>query len=255
MSDEPNNPFFPPSMDNALKNITDKPTQNIGTTFADIWYLIFGGISQVAEKRRIKYAHDLEIYQKELFKQIDEIPTEKRIEPSIHVTSQALENSKYCISSDILREMFVNLISGTMHKDIEPHIHPAFPEILKQLSDKDGIFLKCLKDRKDIPVCQIGVENSDGGFMLCAKNVCIPPSSSLSEYDCAVCISSLVRAGILEITYSEYVLDNESYNKIKELSIYSEIEDFASSMGCKAYLKKGITRLTHFGAEFIQVCV
>ncbi len=37
---------------NSVKNITDKPTQNMGTTLADIWYLVFGGISQAAEKRK-----------------------------------------------------------------------------------------------------------------------------------------------------------------------------------------------------------
>ena len=39
--------LVPDSIDNAVKNVTDKPTQNIGTTLADIWYLVFGGISKI----------------------------------------------------------------------------------------------------------------------------------------------------------------------------------------------------------------
>ena len=48
MSDKPdsliNIPDFP-SIDNAIKNVTDKPTLSIGTTFADLWDLVFCGIS------------------------------------------------------------------------------------------------------------------------------------------------------------------------------------------------------------------
>ena len=51
-------PDLPASIDNAVKNLTDKPTQGIGQTLADVWYLVFGGITHAADKRRMKYAHD-----------------------------------------------------------------------------------------------------------------------------------------------------------------------------------------------------
>lgn len=34
-------PDLPQSIDNAIKNTTDKPTLAVGTTFADLWYLVF----------------------------------------------------------------------------------------------------------------------------------------------------------------------------------------------------------------------
>lgn len=30
---------LPDSIDNAVKNLTDKPTQGIGQTFSDLWFL------------------------------------------------------------------------------------------------------------------------------------------------------------------------------------------------------------------------
>lgn len=47
-------PELPDSIDNAVKNLTDKPTQGIGQTFSDLWFLVFGGITQAADKRRMK---------------------------------------------------------------------------------------------------------------------------------------------------------------------------------------------------------
>ena len=89
--------FVPNSVDNAVKNITDKPTQNIGTTFADIWYLVFGGISHAAEKRKLKYSYALQEFEKELKEKISKIPEDKLIEPDIQIVAPALEASKYCI--------------------------------------------------------------------------------------------------------------------------------------------------------------
>ena len=88
-------PDLPASIDNAVKNLTDKPTQGIGQTLADVWYLVFGGITHAADKRRMKYAHDLKLYEQELSQAILSIPEENLIEPNIQITAQALENSKY----------------------------------------------------------------------------------------------------------------------------------------------------------------
>ena len=129
-------PDIPEAVENAAKNITDYPSKNIGQTFGDIWYLVFGSISQAADKKRMKYANDLEQYKLELDNAINRIPENDRTAPSIQVTGQALENSKYCISSENLREMFVNLISGAMNKNMEAFVHPSFPEIIKQMRQR-----------------------------------------------------------------------------------------------------------------------
>lgn len=46
-------PKVPKSIDNALENLTDLPTKGIGQTIADCWYLVFGGISQKADKNAL----------------------------------------------------------------------------------------------------------------------------------------------------------------------------------------------------------
>lgn len=57
---------LPECVDNAITNLTDKPTKSIGDTVSDIWFLVIGGVGQFAEKRKLKYAIELEKYNKEL---------------------------------------------------------------------------------------------------------------------------------------------------------------------------------------------
>lgn len=133
--------LVPDSVDNAVKNITDKPTQNMGTTLADIWYLVFGGISQAAEKRKLKYSYALQEFEKELKEKMDKIPEEKMAEPDIQIVAPALEASKYCVEKETLRNMFSTLITSSMNIDLNNMAHPAYIEILKHLSDFDAKLL------------------------------------------------------------------------------------------------------------------
>lgn len=126
--------LVPDSVDNAVKNITDKPTQNMGTTLADIWYLVFGGISQAAEKRKLKYSYAIQDFEKELKEKISEIPKDKLIDPDIQIVAHALETAKYCIDKEELRHMFSKLISNSLSSDYIDEIRPIYIHILSFIS-------------------------------------------------------------------------------------------------------------------------
>ncbi len=132
--------LVPDSVDNAVKNITDKPTQNMGTTLADIWYLVFGGISQAAEKRKLKYSYALQEFEKELNEKIEKIPQDKLVDPDIQIIAKALEEAKYCIDKEELRHMFSSLISSSMNSDI--FVTPLMVKIVSSLSSTSAKILK-----------------------------------------------------------------------------------------------------------------
>ena len=104
---------LPDSVDKAVSNLTEKPTKVVGTTFGDIWFLVFGGFSQLADKRRVKYQVALEEYERECRARIEAVPEEKRIEPDVQIAAAALEASKYCVENEEVRKMFANLIAST----------------------------------------------------------------------------------------------------------------------------------------------
>lgn len=131
--------LVPDSIDNAVKNITDKPTQNIGTTLADIWYLVFGGISQAAEKRKLKYSFALQQFENELKENISKIPENKMSEPDIQIIAPALESAKFCVEKERLRKMFVKLITSSLNEDLYDYVHPLFNEIISHMSVFDAM--------------------------------------------------------------------------------------------------------------------
>lgn len=243
----------PPSVDNALNNLTDKPSLAIGTTFSDLWYLVFGNISYLAEKKKISYTHKLELFRKELDDSIKQIPPEKLVEPSIQVTAQALENSKYCIESDELREMFTALISNSMNADFSKDVHPSFAEVLKQMSPLDAVIIKIFKDSSvtGFPICQYR-RLKNPGYQILLDNVFLehpntyPPDNSLS-------ISSLSRLGLLYTSYDQWIINEDLYVPFKNHPWHKFLQDQFPNQTVD--IQKGLVRLTPLGRSFTQVCV
>lgn len=99
--------LVPNVIDNVTQKSIDNSTQNITTTLADIWYLVFGGISQAAEKRRLKYTYDLQEFQKELREKISKIPDNQIVQPDIQIAKQIIcdqiEDSYSLLDEDKIR--------------------------------------------------------------------------------------------------------------------------------------------------------
>ncbi len=238
---------------NSAKNITDKPTQSMGTTFADIWYLVFGGISQAAEKRKLKYSYALQEFENELKEKISKIPEDKLAEPDTQTSAQALENSKYCIDKEELRKMFVSLISNSMNSDFNKDMHPSFAEIIKQMSTLDAKVIKTFKNSSTngFPLCQY-VVNHDNGFTILLENVYLNYRTTYLP-ECSLSIASLVRLGLLNTSYDTSFTNDAYYTPFTEHFWFKKLQQEFNNQ--KVSIRKGLVYLTPLGRSFTRVCI
>ena len=224
-----NLPDLPASIDNAVKNLTDKPTQGIGQTLADVWYLVFGGITHAADKRRMKYAHDLKLYEQEL--------------------SQAILS---------LRKLFVNLISKSMDSHYTSNVHPSFAEIIKQMSPIDARILKTLHPKYNFPVVDYVLENHlTSSYELQFPAVYISSLSDIDMWSASSAISSLERLGIIALDTSSSFSDKSVYTPFEETDYYKTFSSKAirSYASKRATIHKYLGFFTPLGKNFFEVCV
>lgn len=249
------NTDLPPSLDNALKNLTDQPSLTAGTILSDLLDLTAGQISYWAAKVRLKREFNLEKFREKLSASANKIPPEKLIEPSMRITVQALEDSKYCISEDELQDMFVSLIVNSINTDFCDYIHPSFSGIIKQMSSLDAKIIALFKNEPipGFPVCQycmklpgiLGTPAISEHIFLEIPEGAITPNS--------ISLTSLSRLGLVTISYMEYLHDEALYEKFSTHPFYKNLEK-----NCpfgKISIKKGIVRLTPFGESFVKVCI
>lgn len=261
--------LVPKSVDKAVENLTDPVTKEAGTTFGDIWFLVFGGIHEAAEKKRLKVANNLNKFKDELTNAVDAIPPEHRQAPKLQLVGPALEQSKYCVEEEEIRKLFVNLISRSLDDRYSTELHPSFPGIVSQLSPLDAKILSLFKpdsasdEPQSFPLVEYQAITSPGRYMTLMTNVFFHEALSTAYDSYATSITSLERFGLIEVTYSRILADDSIYetdfHKILETVLQSHCE--AKMALDPSFQFTGITReeglmsLTSFGEAFLKVCL
>lgn len=250
---------IPPSVDNAVSNLTNKPTNSIGAGIADIVDLVFGPVSYRKQKQQIKYAAKLNQFKSELNEKINSIPKENLKEPDFQTAATALDAAKYCLDSEELRSMFANLISGTMDTRHFSQAHPSFAEIIKQMSPLDAQNLALFKN-EDYPIAEYrkyephedDCENIHFGKFSILKTNIFLSNQNINDIDLqAASISNLSRLGLLKLTY-DFTLENKAYAPFEKTDFFKTIQSANKEI---AIVKKGVAKKTPLGKSFIAVCL
>ncbi len=194
--------FVPEFVETALENVLEEPSKSIGDTFSDIWYLVLGGsVGQLAQKRKMKYAYELEKYKQKISEEIEKIPIQDRVDADIQIIGYILDASKYCVGKKELRDMFAKLIATSMKKNTHEYVKPIYIDIVSKMTVNDAkLFAK---------VVRMGDEDWD-----------------IEDDECYLSIESLVCFGLIK-----YIEDNagltmrENVNKVTENSITISIAD------------------------------
>lgn len=116
---------------------------NVGAAIMKFVALPFKFLGLTAEELEEKYSVFLK-------KTINKVPKDDCIIPKGVVASPLLEHVKYVFDEDGLSDMFSNLLANSMSANIEKMVHPAFVEMLKQMSPLDVEFMNLYFRKNDI---------------------------------------------------------------------------------------------------------
>lgn len=95
------------------RNVFGPVSKSIGDTFGLVWDGVTAGLATWCSKKVMERDHNLELYKKELKKQIGDIPPENLQEPKMNVLGPAIEASKFYFEEKEYREMFSKLIAAS----------------------------------------------------------------------------------------------------------------------------------------------
>lgn len=210
-------------------NLIQPASKETGFTLESIIKIVSTPLKYLSAIEEAIFAHKLQKYKSELDKKLGEIPEEKRIEPDLHTILEAIEQSRFCITDDELRAMFVNLIAGALNSDTSKNVHPAFAAIIRQMSSYDAKIIQKFKDKHTIKLD--------------------PVEDVLSEFDATqldISLCNLERLGLVRIP------SGINWNDIRVLqSTLDEYEKFHFST---KHEKRQCAELTGLGEQFVYIC-
>lgn len=242
-----------------VTNTTQPLTKGIGSTLGDLWFLVFGGISHAADKRRAKYGSALKAYESELSNEIDKIPLEKRTEPNTQVAMNALADSQYCVEEPILRTMFCKLLASASSSDTAHLTHPIFSAIIKRMAPFDADLLMRLAPHGTLPIVCIRLENIDKeGYMEHTKHVLAVNGTVLEDTKLvAASLDVLQSLGLISIDYQQHLVGDNYYEPFEKCRLYKDLQleiEKNHQNEHRLKLQRGILSMTDLGTRFISVC-
>jgi len=210
------------------------------------------------KRANLEYHYKLEHFEEDLKAKLSNVTSDRLCEPKLSIAGPTLEALKYTFDEESLREMYVNLLASSMDCDRAPSAHPAFVEIIKQLSPFDAKFLSLFLHKSTFPGITLVERHAD--------NKLTPYLATLLDlFECTAqfdysetlgftsVIDNLIRLGLV-IKNSAIIELNYDYEKFKSNTIY---QSYVSSKASDSRIEmmKFRIELTSFGLLFKKCCM
>ena len=217
----------------------------------------------------LKREYNVKQVKAELGKSLSTINPEKIVSPEPYVAVPALQAISYCMSNEELCDLYAKLLAKSMVTDTKDKVHPAFIEIIKQLSPNDALVFKVCSTRNAIPAVNLSIVMKQKGLHIVGSApvqkfaldlVADISISSISEEQIRVSLDNLMRIGLIKL--NDFGLeDGSSYSFVKSSEIYSEISKEFERLNSEEHTADHIQTdrkclsITTLGKQFRSICI
>lgn len=199
------------------------------------------------------------------------IPEGKLVRPSTNTIIPAVQANSYN-ESEILREMYANLVAKSMDADYHRKVHPAYVEILKQLSPYEALFLKEPKFLlQATPICTVNYQKSSDfknvqGWNLHPENIIRDEDIGFTvvhyynphlfqkygEYQRM--IDNFIRLHLIEIPEDKFLSGKDAYADFYLDDVMKKIH-VSLREGYELSHIPGVILPTVLGRDFYKICI
>lgn len=186
------------------------------------------------------------------------IPAEKLSEPEPYVAIPAMQQLSYCVNNDELRDLYANLLVSSMNTDKKWQVHPAFVDIIKQLTPDEAKFIKALTPNVSVnnPLIDVRIVKKEtrGGSTIIYNftNVGID-KIDLPKNICSY-VDNLERLKLIVIPPTMSLVNKELYKPLISHPLLINSLPKTLNEGSEIRYEYKVFCLTNFGADFINVC-
>ena len=212
-------------------------------------------------------------------KRIESIPDEELREPPKNIVVPAILSNSYTDSEE-LRLMYANLIANSMNKQQKHSAHPAFVEIIKQLTPSEALLLKSSNIlTHTTPICQIRYQKKSSFNNLPHHNLAsnhiirefnegvtalkyyIPSLKHIPVQDLQIMMDNFIRLNLVEVLTGKISINKDSYIDFYKDEFNIELEHSYASQNEDQWKDYELAHVlyvmapTDFGRSFYKVCV
>lgn len=192
---------------------------------------------------------------------LKDVPPEKIVSPSPNVAGPAIEALRYTGHEESLSEMYASLLATAMNEDTIQKAHPAFVDIIKQLTPDEAKIVRGFATSQAInPIISILASGpnkslSDGHHVELRNFSQIGQRAGCEHIQLVPAyLDNLIRMGLCEIPDGLSYSNDVWYSPlINHPVIISTIENL-KTQNRETEIKKTVLIVTDFGRQFAQAC-
>ena len=197
-----------------------------------------------------------------LAEKLKNVPPKEIVSPEPYVAVPALQAISYSMDNEEIRNMYANLLASSMQEKVKQDVHPAFVEIIKQLSPDEARILNYLYEQnRPHPIITLRIENpkEQGGIDYIKDFTILYRTVSNLEYrdyrKVSILLDNLLRQKLIVIHENRHLTDSNIYNDLEQDPVILEHTTQAAPEGCKWKINRMFFELTAFGMSFCRICI
>jgi len=191
------------------------------------------------------------------------VPPQNIVTPKPNVAGPALESLRYTGHEPSLSELYANLLAAAMDKETASGAHPAFVEIIKQLTPDEAKLVRLFVFPRAMPLLTVRWDyknptpEKSGGIDVLVNFSFLGKEAKLEfPHLTQTYIDNLCRLGLADVPAIFEYTGKGIYDHLEGaeevLKAKSEIEN-NPELSC-SFERKGL-RVTELGKQFARVCV
>jgi len=205
---------------------------------------------------------------------LGDTPHDRIHTPSPALAGPAIEAMRFVGPEPALRELYAKLLATAMDRETAQYAHPAYVEIIRQLTPDEARIVTLFAQKRQFPVVSVlwveptavGPTEAPARRMVNAFNVHLRNFSLLAE-EAGCSFRELAPTYIDNLIRMRLIEKPDGLEAIDE-ALYAPLESHAKVTQCISSLEKdrdpqkgrietdrGILQVTDFGQQFVRACV
>ncbi|OCT20876.1 DUF4393 domain-containing protein [Pseudomonas putida] len=205
------------------------------------------------------FDHMKEFIETKVADRLKNVPPEKIVTPKANIAGPAMDALRYTGHEPSLSDMYANLLASAMNESTQEFAHPAFVEIIKQLSAVEARLLKSFESTPVYPVLDIRAELKDsvGGIEIYQNYTHLWKFCGMSTPGrLPASINNLCRLGLLEIPEDKHLINDDFYTPLESDEFIGKLIVDINLMPDRSHrLIRKLVRVTGLGQQFVDACV
>jgi hypothetical protein len=196
-------------------------------------------------------------FQQDLSQKAEAIPPEHIVEPKASIAGPALQGLAFTHEEPQLRNLYLSLLATAMDKRKATDAHPAFVEIIKQMTAEEARLIQnVLRSSNAIALVEVRKETAgEDGWRSLARHLghlCDDKDTPVEDPAAPAMIDNWTRLGLVEVSYERFLTGADSYKWVEERPEYKRLRQEHETDKVKLSYQRGLMARTALGIQFAR---